>query len=672
LIIYFTGLHTQVYADTEEVEGDTEELGTVVVTASRFSEGIEEVPASVTVIEGEEIEARHTLALDEALDSAAGISIFHQGSLGEESNLRIRGTAYNQVLVLIDGVKANSPLTGEFDFGDLLAEQIDRIEVVRGGMSALYGSEAMGGVVNIISARGSGPGRYSLLVEGGLLVERGSPGTFHALASVSGEADRVRYSFAGSRTDGNTNSERDAFSANAFNGHVEIDLSGSTMLRMSGRYLGSEKELGISFYWPEDPEYPGVPSVEGPITFTLDPNRDLERERLFSSIGLIHELYDWWTIEVNVGLVMDDLQEDNDLDDVTYVTMSEKLNIDARRLVGTVQNRFWIGDFDTIVAGFEYSDESLTLDEYGTLNSAGYGQPPEFDRTPEFGHIDERRRTSAFFVQNTFHWQESLVVSAGLRLDYNEDYGSVLSPKGAIAYHIRSTDTRLRAGVGTGFRAPSFSELYYPGFSNPDLDAEESVSYEAGFDQGLLDRRIRLGATFFYIDYDELIGPNPDFSPLDTSSPWLINIGEAFSRGVEAEVHILPLEGLDLAAAYTYLETEDLDTGEELPGRPRHQTHLSVTYRRGPMLARVDAHLVGSHFDDLVYVDIGGEPSSDQQSGYSRLDLALSYTLHESYRWIDEITPHILLANILDEDYEEVGGFPSPGFSVILGLRADF
>jgi len=263
-------------------------------------------------------------------------------------------------------------------------------------------------------------------------------------------------------------------------------------------------------------------------------------------------------------------------------------------------------------------------------------------------------------------------VSAGLRLDYNEDYGSVLSPKGAIAYHIRSTDTRLRAGVGTGFRAPSFSELYYPGFSNPDLDAEESVSYEAGFDQGLLDRRIRLGATFFYIDYDELIGPNPDFSPLDTSSPWLINIGEAFSRGVEAEVHILPLEGLDLAAAYTYLETEDLDTGEELPGRPRHQTHLSVTYRRGPMLARVDAHLVGSHFDDLVYVDIGGEPSSDQQSGYSRLDLALSYTLHESYRWIDEITPHILLANILDEDYEEVGGFPSPGFSVILGLRADF
>ena len=666
LVLFITGLPTQSYAEPEEAEGDTEELGTVVVTASRYAEGIEEVPASVTVIDGEEIEARKAVALDEILGSAAGLHIFRQGSLGEESNIRLRGAAYNHVLVLIDGVKANSPLTGAFDFGDILAEQIDRVEVVRGCMSALYGSEAMGGVVNILSSRGKGPNRYSLLVEGG------SRGTLRASASVQGQTDRVRYSFGGSRTDENTHSERDTFSANAFNGNVEIDLSDSTVLRVSGRYLGSEKELGIFFYWPGDPVDPSLPSMDGPITFTHDPNRDLERERLFSSIGLIHELYDWWTLEVKGGLILDDLYENNEIDpDAEYVTMSERLSMDARRLVATVQNRFWIGDLDTIVAGFEYTDERLMLDEYGTLDSVGYF-PPE----PPI-RIEERRRTSAFFLQNNFQWDESLFVSAGVRVDHSDDYGTVVSPKGAVAYHFHCTDTRLRAGVGTGFRAPTFYESHHPLFGNSTLDPEESVSYEAGFDQGFLDRRVRLGATVFYIDYNELIGTNPDFNPLalpgEPESYWLINVGEAFSRGVEAEVRILPLEGLELGAAYTYLETEDLDTGEELPIRPRHQTHLSATYRRGPVMARVDALLVGSHFDDLTYIDIDGDLfTPGRRSGYSLLDLALSYTLEEPFRWIDELTPHIRLSNILDEDYEAVGGLPAPGFSTIVGLRASF
>ena len=666
LVLFITGLPTQSYAEQEEAEGDTEELGTVVVTASRYAEGIEEVPASVTVIDGEEIEARKAVALDETLGSAAGLHIFRQGSLGEESNIRLRGTEYNQVLVLIDGVKANSPLDGAFDFGDILAEQIDRVEVVRGCMSALYGSEAMGGVVNILSAHGRGPNRYSLLLEGG------SRGTFRASASVQGETKRVRYSFGGSRTDENTHSERDTFSANAFNGNVEIDLGGSTMLQVTSRYLGSEKELGIFFYWPGDPVDPSLPSMDGPISFVHDPNRDLERERLFSSIGLMHEFYDWWTLEVKGGLVLDDLYENNEIDpDAEYVTMSDRLNMDARRLVATVQNRFWIGDLDTIVAGFEYTDERFTLDEYGTIDSAGYG-PPEY--APP---LDERRRNSAFFLQNNFQWDESLFVTAGVRVDHSDDYGTVVSPRGAVAYHFRRTDTRLRAGAGTSFRAPTFYESHHPLFGNPTLDPEESVSYEAGFDQGLLERRVRIGATVFYIDYNELIGANPDFNPLATpgkpESYWLINVGEAFSRGVEAEVRILPLEGLELGAAYTYLETEDLDTGDELPIRPRHQTHLSATYRRGPILARVDALLVGSHFDDLPYVDIDGDLfTPGRQSGYSLLDLALSYTLEEPFRWIDELTPHIRLSNILDEDYDAVGGFPAPGFSTIIGLRASF
>lgn len=675
LVFFITGLPTQSYAESEEAEGDTEELGTIVVTASRYAEGIEEVPASVTVIDGEEIEARKAVALDETLGTAAGLGVFRQGSLGEESNIRLRGAEYNHVLVLIDGVKANSPLDGAFDFGDILAEQIDRVEVVRGCMSALYGSEAMGGVVNILSARGTGPTRYSLLLEGG------SRGTFRASASVQGQTDRVRYSFGGSRTDENTHSERDTFSANAFNGHVEIDLGGSTMLQVTSRYLGSEKELGIFFYWPGDPADSDIPSQDGTITFTHDPNRDLERERLFSSIGLIHELYDWWTLEVKGGLVLDDLYENNEIDpDAEHVTMSGRLNMDARRLVATVQNRFWIGDLDTIVAGFEYTDERFMLNEYGTVNTAGYGQAPDFDQTPDFVNVDERRRNSAFFLQNNFHWDESLFVSAGVRVDYSDDYGTVVSPRGAVAYHFHRTDTRLRAGVGTGFRAPTFYELYYSPFGDPTLDPEEppldpeeSISYEAGFDQGLLDRRVRIGATVFYIDYNELIRTNPDYVPGVPGLYWLINTGEAFSRGVEAEIRILPLEGLELGAAYTYLETEDLDTGEELPIRPRHQTHLSATYRRGPILARVDAHLVGSHFDDLPYIDIHGDLfTPGRRDGYSHLDLALSYTLEEPFRWIDELTPHIRLSNILDEDYEAVGGLPAPGFSTIVGLRASF
>lgn len=659
-ILIVTVLPGRLLADEEGTPEDAVEMETIFVTASRFPERTEEVPASVSVIPGEEIEARHALSLDHVLDSVSGIHIFRQGSLGEESNLRLRGASFNQVLVLIDGVKANSPLTGEFDFGDILAEQFDRVEIVRGSQSALYGSEAMGGVVNLISARGSGPNRTSLLAEGG------SRGTFHALASATGETDQVRYSLAVSRTDVDIRDKFDSFSANAFSGQLEIDLAESTTLQASSRYLGSEKELGIFFYWPGDAADPGIPSIEGPITFTRDPNRDLERERLFSSLGLTHEFYDWWTMEVRGGLVLDDLHERNETDpDAAYVTMMERFNADARRLVAVVQNRVRIGDLDTIVAGFEYTEDHLSQDEYGNLDSAGYGPPG-------FSSLDSERRNNAFFLQNTFHWRDSLFLSAGFRMDNNNDYGNEFSPKGSLAYYITSTDTWLRAGSGVGFRAPTFSELHTPGFGNPDLDAERSISYEAGFEQGLFDWRLRIGATYFHIEYDELIGANPGFDPFDPSSKWLINVGEAFTRGVEAEIHILPIEGLDLGAGYTYLETEDRDTGDELPGRPRHQTHLSAAYTRGPIGARMDAHIVGSHFDNLDFIDIHGERSSGRQPGYSRLDLAFSYSIESPCRGLDQFIPHIRLANLLDADYEEVGGFPAPGFAVNLGFRSYF
>ncbi len=251
--------------------------------------------------------------------------------------------------------------------------------------------------------------------------------------------------------------------------------------------------------------------------------------------------------------------------------------------------------------------------------------------------------------------------------DHNATFGDSLNPKGSFAFNLKEIGTRFKAGVGQGFRAPDFAELYTSMAGNPDLKPEESLSCEVGLEQRLSALKARVELTYFYNSFENLID-------MDFETFRFANIGEATTEGLEFSLAFQPLDMLYIRGEYTGLWTEDKSTGEELAMRPKHSGALLVelTPLDGLVLTGT-AYFVGKHLDSFQYVNIHGEIITDQYaSGYARADLAGSYRILENAGILEELTGFVKIENITDEQYDEAGGFPMPGISVMAGLEAVF
>jgi vitamin B12 transporter len=619
-------------------------LGVTATTVSRVEEPVEESSGSVTVLIAPEIDAQRPVTAPEVLRDLPGVSLQEDGTMGESATLTLRGAEPTQTLVMMDGVRLNSPFRGGFDLGNFMMDQIDQIEIVRGAQSALYGSDAMGGVVNLITRRPTLPQESSLTIEGGNLQ------TFRESLNVGGKRSRGDYSLTVSRIDTGGQFDHDRFGATTMTGEIGLEPTGHDRLEMIPRFQQDHKELAID-------SVPGfvssgcsaAPDPADCEEFSSDKNRKQDR-RFFSDILRYRRtILPGWGFSVTGSVVQNQFEEDNPAEPGAAIPWSFFENTDSTETTLNLQQdlRWRKGQIFTL--GAEY-----TADRVNSNIAIPLAGP--------FPSIDRTRSNAALYLQQLFSADLRFTLQVGVRFDRNSQFGNTANPKFSSAYEFESTGTRVRASWGTGFHAPTIQDLYFPLFGNPDLKPEKSRNWEVGAQQGVLDRKVVLDVAYYRIDFNELIQQSP--TGVD-------NIGEARNRGVESaiEAHLIP--ALTVKANYTYLYGEDRVSGDELPFRPRNQGTIGLLYTPTVnLVANLDVNMVSSQALSADIVLRDGSLVHGRSPGYTRVDLTTTYHLFGSSLGVRETRFFVKLKNIFDREYQEIPGFPAPGINFLAGVTA--
>lgn len=578
----------------------------VVVTAAAVPETIETTPASVTVITREQIELREARDVAEALREVPGVIVSRTGSQGKVTSLLTRGGNSTHTLVLWNGIEINNPYFSGYDWGRFSTAGVERIEVVRGPFSALYGSDAVTGVVNVLTTGGR-----ALNVElegGGNGLLNGSVSGAFTSGSLSSSA-----SFESRRDDGFA--PNDDFEQESILLGTAFAPSERLSIGLQGRY--TSYDLGI----PRNVNGEGTAFVPSPL-------RRLEGHELqwavpirFTTASLT------WRLNLSESRRTDDFSDPEDPFFFTESTTESKTG----RVNLSVQTPTAAG---MLIGGFELEDAEVT-------DVSAYG--------PNL--VDEQRSSRSFFIEDRFSktfGDTRFELTAGVRHDHYDTFGGELSPR--IASALIFGANKLRIGYGQAFRAPSVGELYYPFFGNGALEPERSRSAEIGFDRFMGANGV-FSATLFHNDFDDLI-------VYDNLTNIFQNIGAAVTRGVELSGSGVFRNGWSAAASYTWLDTEQKDTGETLLRRPEHSGSLSIGYVLRAWRATVVAVHNGSRADVTDLAPFG-RVSND---AYTVGDATLQYAM-------GPFVPYVKLENLTDENYQEVFGYPSQGRRLVAGLR---
>ncbi len=630
---------------TAPAEGQEEKkLEPVVVTATKIETPPERVGAAVTVITGDDLELYRWETLGDALRTVPGVDIQRSGSLGKTTSIRIRGATPQQVQVLVDGVRVKSPTTGSAELADISIDQIERIEVVRGPQSTLYGADAIGGVVNIITKRGRGPfSSYASL-------EAGNYGTHRERAGFSGSAGIFDYSLGGSWLASDGQFDNDGLKQGALSTRMGVTLPANGHLGLSVRYTDTESELPFDGL---------TPTAQSPF-FVLDPNADQRSETLSLSLEWTQKPIEWLEVRGRYGVFWnwltfrdpatpaDAAAGNQDLDPV--FGGASQSQFDVRRQEVELVTAWHAGKWNTLTLGGEYRTES------GDIDSTFAGSTTV---------IDEHLNTVSGFLQDELRLFDRVILSGGVRWDDHSRFGDVTTSRASAVLLIREIGTKLRATWGEGFRAPTINDLFFPQFANPALKPERSESWDAGFDQRLWRDRIRFGATYFDNRFRDLIRFVFDPSacpPGNFGCP--INIGRARTKGFEAFAAVDVLDALTVSGGYTYTDTEDLSTGRPLPRFPRNRYTAGLTWEPIKALTLfAEAEVVSSQFERE------GLPSNP---GYHHIDVGGTWRILPRRGAAPGLDFTVRVNNVTDEDYMEVLGFPALGINFLAGLQVRY
>jgi vitamin B12 transporter len=603
----------------------------VVVGAERIETPVEQVGGTVSVITGEDFRKFNYTTVEEALRTVPGVDVRRSGSLGKTTSLSIRGANPNQVQVLVDGVRVKSPTLGQADLSDLAPEQIERIEIIRGPQSTLYGADAMGGVVNIITRKGAGP------PGGTVQQEVGNLDTLVSRGSVSGSTGPFDYAMSGYHLESNGESINDGVDQLAAALRLGVSLPLRSHLDFTLRWNKTDAGVPVKFV--------GTPN---PIVPTIDPNARQESETLVTTLGFRSRPVDWWETEARIGRYWNNVAfiDRPDPFPCPPATGGPPCDFPGRFKVERREaewlNHFHIGTWSTSTIGLEYRHEEANV-----------------QGTSAFGPVNWTR--SAFFQQQ-FRFFDRLFMSAGVRIEDNHVFGTTTTERGSLAYLVKEWGTRIHGSAGSGFRAPTFNDLFFPGFSNPDLKPEHSFGYDFGVDQKLWNDRIRLGLTYFHTSFTDLIAcceAIPEFPFVITS-----NIGKARAAGIEFTSEVDLLDTLTASVNYTYTDTKNLLTGRPLPREPFHRWNIGLTWQPIPRLFLfAQALALTRQFDTLGDV---------YNSGHTRIDVGGTLRLLDRHGFLKALDLTARIDNLLNEGYAEVRGFPAPGITGLVGLRASF
>jgi vitamin B12 transporter len=603
----------------QQAAGQPKRAEPVVVTATRLEEPLEQIGASVTIIPEEVLGAHQHRTVEDALRSVPGLDVQRSGSPGKITTVRIRGANPTQTQVLVDGVRIKSVTTGDFDFAALALDDVERIEIVRGPQSTLYGADAIGGVINVITKRGRGAPKAWVDVEAG------NYDTFRESAGVAGALGPWGFSLGVSRLDFGGQFANDGHDLTSVNARVGYALPNRGEVALIGRYADAHRGIPFRTVFP-------------------DFSRTREQDDQLALLSL--EWRQPWTAWYDHALRLSGVRETLTFRDPESA-FERRSDIETERGEVDWLHHVHFGRLDTVTVGLEYRNEEGT----------------------NKGTFSKSTDTWAVFVQNELRLFDRLFLTGGVRHDDNSAFGSATTGRAALSYVVKETDTRLKASWAEGFRAPTFNELFFPAtfppcpaFGNPDLRPERSDSWDAGIEQQLWERRIRLAATYFRNDFTDLI-QTALVDPVNFCFQ-ARNVGRARTQGVETEASFSPVDALLLTLAYTYTDGEDRVTGQPLRRFAPHRWAATAIYEviRGLTLS-AELLVASSQFE---------APDVPRNGGYTVVNAAAAYRL--PWRWgpLSEIVLHLKATNLFNEDYSEVRGFPALGTHVVAGLRASF
>lgn len=620
-------------------------LDPVVVTGTRTAEPLQTLGSSVTVITRQEIEASGATDVVELLRYVPGLTI-GAGSRGTIAVAGPRGGSDAFTLILLDGVKINDAIFG-FTLATISTVNVERIEIVRGSMSAVYGPDAMGAVIHIITRRGEGR------PQGDVSVAAGNLNTFEEAFSVSGARGRLGYSFGAERIDADGSLPiNSGFRSTTVSGRADWRHPEFLQTTLTLRFVDSTTDLPAR----------GADRFE-----ILDPRQSLHQQRLVLGAVARHRLTASWEQTVQLGFQRYDFDLDDPFDhgigDADLASRSTHRRV-AADYFWTVSLPSVAGIAAKVTAGVAVDDE--TFDLTTTMNNS----------LPFRSSIRAHRRNTGGYVQAHTEWRSSVFLTAGLRVDQSNAFGTEQTPRVQGAWAL-PTGTTLRGGYGEGIKAPSFVETFGNGSpfvaGNPNLSIERARTWEAGFDQSLGRAGVDVSVTYFETRFEDLItiliGRVPSFE----------NIRLATSRGVEFAGMLRPGYGVTLRPAYTFLDTRivenaglaatELPEGRPLLRRPRHNGSLAADWLHDRLLMNVTVTVVGDSEDlDPRTIPL----TRTRLKGYSRFDSAASYRLPVQWPGISELTLFGRARNLLDDRYEEGFGFAAPGRTFLAGIRASF
>ena len=523
---------------------DTNEI---IITATRIDTPIHRMATSANVITKDTIDARGQTEMTDLLQSVPGVSMSRSGGPGQATQIYLRGAKPQHTLILVDGVRMNGQLDlSGYNMTHLQLVDIESIEVLKGPHSPLYGSDAMAGVINIITKKGEGkPGAY-------IDAEGGSYGTWRAATGISGSEDRIDYnaSISHYERDGESalknNNERDGTRNTTVATRIGILPTDYSELKLTLRYIDATTEYDDGFGTAHsDFKYDTEQLITRAETTVLAANEALESKAGISYLMLDRYEYGF----------------------------SSTYNADT--IAADWANTIFLKDIHTILAGIDGYYDDFFFDE-------------------GFGAIDSDLNNIGAFGSYQVYPVEAWVMNLGARHDEHSEFDGETTWQASSAYTIKATDTKLKAAYATGFKAPISYQLF-ASFGNPDLQPETSEGWEAGFEQPILTNRLSVGATVFRTDYEDLI--DYDFGTFTYQ-----NISKARTTGAEVYSRYDIIEKLQLNVGYTYLDNDDLSGGSFTLRRPAHQVDTDLNYAATDQL---NFNLYAGYVSDRD--DIGGE-----------------------------------------------------------------
>lgn len=627
----------------------------VVVSATKTEVPIRHVTSAVEVITGESMQQRKLKTVAEALRWAQGLSVNQNGGPGTSVDVRMRGGTAEQTLVLIDGAIVNSGTLGSYNFANLTTDNIERIEILRGSQGMLWGSDAMGGVINIITKRGEGKPNVAGFAE------YGSFNTIREGASVNGKKGPIDFSGAISRWD------TAGFSAiNYRRGAAERDgyrnWQGSVRV---GADLPKEGRLEFSFRWLS-----GVVNYDGfafdMTTFASNPAdvfgaQSRNAQYVFAG-NYVQPITTWWTQKLTLSRATESLISNGGAFQRDVVTgAAGPVGFPFKSQIDTVSNRIeWqhnvqLGKHLLLTGGYQFREQKGS-------NRDLLAQTATFD--------DKVVSSHAGFGEAQLNLWDRVFATAGVRQDEYNAFGGATTYRVTGGYLMKETGTKIRGSYATGFRAPTINQLYYPGFGTPSLQPEKSQSLEAAIEQTLPNDRGTISVGYFWTRYRNLI-----LSVFDTAvctDPLSFgfcaqNVGSARAQGFEATVKLKLyrdepwVKSLDLLVHYTYTDTDDFSNAQvaRLPRWARNQWSTILSYQPIEGLrANLEGRYIGQRFNNVGNMD--------------SIASFLVWNVSASYDLTKQVQAYMRLDNIFNEHYEEILYYGTPIRSIFGGVRINY